>query len=161
MQNDMEWMKKYYTEEQLADLARRATPEVLERGQREWATLLKEVEAARASGVDPASDEAAKAAAVVERQTRHMSRLISDLLDISRITHGKFALDREVTLAGRHPDSDIFLDDITVSRRHAEIARTGDGYVVRDVGTLNGTYLTRERIDGTSFTGMARSRGSR
>ena len=44
---------------------------------------------------DPASDEAAKAAAVVERQTRHMSRLISDLLDISRITHGKFALDRE------------------------------------------------------------------
>ena len=44
---------------------------------------------------DPASDEAGKAAAVVERQTRHMSRLISDLLDISRITHGKFALDRE------------------------------------------------------------------
>ena len=44
---------------------------------------------------DPASDEAAKAAAVVERQTRHMSRLISDLLDISRIAHGKFALDRE------------------------------------------------------------------
>ena len=44
---------------------------------------------------DPASDEAMKAAAVVERQTRHMSRLISDLLDISRIAHGKFALDRE------------------------------------------------------------------
>ena len=44
---------------------------------------------------DPASDESAKAAAVVERQTRHMSRLISDLLDISRITHGRFALDRE------------------------------------------------------------------
>ncbi|HYJ48043.1 MAG TPA: MerR family transcriptional regulator [Pyrinomonadaceae bacterium] len=63
MQNDMEWMKKYYTEEQLADLARRATPEVLERGQREWATLLKEVEAARAAGVDPASDEAQQLAA--------------------------------------------------------------------------------------------------
>ncbi|HET7362925.1 MAG TPA: sensor histidine kinase, partial [Burkholderiales bacterium] len=44
---------------------------------------------------DPASDDAAKAAGVVERQTRHMSRLISDLLDISRVTHGKFALDRE------------------------------------------------------------------
>jgi signal transduction histidine kinase len=44
---------------------------------------------------DPASEDASKAAAVVERQTRHMSRLISDLLDISRITHGKFALDRE------------------------------------------------------------------
>ena len=59
----------------------------------------------------------------------------------------KFALDREVTRAGRHPDSDIFLDDITVSRRHAEFARTADGYVVRDVGSLNGTYLNRERID--------------
>ncbi|MGI9033774.1 MAG: FHA domain-containing protein [Acidimicrobiales bacterium] len=58
----------------------------------------------------------------------------------------KFALDQDVTRAGRHPDSDIFLDDITVSRRHAEIIRR-DGYVVRDVGSLNGTYLNRERID--------------
>lgn len=62
MQNDMEWMKKYYTEEQLADLARRGTPEVLERGEREWATLIKEVEAAVSAGVDPASDEAQKLA---------------------------------------------------------------------------------------------------
>ncbi len=59
----------------------------------------------------------------------------------------KFVLEGEVTRAGRHPDSDIFLDDITVSRRHAEIVRTGDGYVVRDAGSLNGTYLNRERID--------------
>ena len=59
----------------------------------------------------------------------------------------KFVLDGEVTRAGRHPDSDIFLDDITVSRRHAEIVRTGDGYLVRDAGSLNGTYLNRERID--------------
>ena len=59
----------------------------------------------------------------------------------------KFMLDADVTRAGRHPDSDIFLDDITVSRRHAEIVRTGDGFVVRDVGSLNGTYLNRERID--------------
>jgi pSer/pThr/pTyr-binding forkhead associated (FHA) protein len=49
--------------------------------------------------------------------------------------------------AGRHPDSDIFLDDVTVSRRHAEVVQTGDGYLVRDVGSLNGTYLNRERID--------------
>lgn len=68
------------------------------------------------------------------------------------VTHGdnagsKFALTDEVTTAGRHPDSTIFLDDITVSRRHAEIRRRGDGYVVRDVGSLNGTYLNRERID--------------
>ena len=59
----------------------------------------------------------------------------------------KFVLDGEVTRAGRHPESDIFLDDITVSRRHAEFVRKEDGYVVRDVGSLNGTYLNRERID--------------
>jgi pSer/pThr/pTyr-binding forkhead associated (FHA) protein len=60
----------------------------------------------------------------------------------------KFMLDADVTRAGRHPESDIFLDDITVSRRHAEFQRDGGGgYVVRDVGSLNGTYLNRERID--------------
>ena len=59
----------------------------------------------------------------------------------------KFALDREVTRAGRHPDSDIFLDDVTVSRRHAEVVRSSGGYRVRDVGSLNGTYLNRERIE--------------
>jgi hypothetical protein len=64
----------------------------------------------------------------------------------------KFTLDHDVTLAGRHPKSDIFLDDITVSRRHAEIVRQPDGYVVRDVGSLNGTYLNRERIDEAALT---------
>ena len=59
----------------------------------------------------------------------------------------KFVLEGDVTRAGRHPDSDIFLDDITVSRRHAEIVRRGDGYAVRDAGSLNGTYLNRERIE--------------
>ncbi len=59
----------------------------------------------------------------------------------------KFVLESEVTRAGRHPDSDIFLDDITVSRRHAEIVRRDSGYAVRDAGSLNGTYLNRERID--------------
>jgi len=59
----------------------------------------------------------------------------------------KFVLEGEVTRAGRHPDSDIFLDDITVSRRHAEIVRSGDSYSVRDAGSLNGTYLNRERIE--------------
>ena len=59
----------------------------------------------------------------------------------------KYILDQDVTRAGRHPDSDIFLDDITVSRRHAEIVRTPAGFDVRDVGSLNGTYLNRERIE--------------
>jgi pSer/pThr/pTyr-binding forkhead associated (FHA) protein len=59
----------------------------------------------------------------------------------------RFVLEDMVVSAGRHPESDIFLDDVTVSRRHAEIVRIGDGYVVRDVGSLNGTYLNRERIE--------------
>lgn len=63
MQHDTEWMKKYYTEEQLADLARRGTAEVLERGQREWQKFLAEVEAAAAEGLDPASERAQSLAA--------------------------------------------------------------------------------------------------
>ena len=63
-----------------------------------------------------------------------------------------FPLDTEVTRAGRHPDSEIFLDDITVSRRHAEFVRQGPGYAVRDVGSLNGTYLNRERLDEAPLT---------
>jgi DNA-binding transcriptional MerR regulator len=63
MQNDMEWMKKYYTEEQLAELAERGTPEVLERGQRDWAELIREVEAAVAEGLDPQSEKAQALAA--------------------------------------------------------------------------------------------------
>jgi pSer/pThr/pTyr-binding forkhead associated (FHA) protein len=58
-----------------------------------------------------------------------------------------FAVDKDVITAGRHPDSDIFLDDITVSRRHAEVRKSGSGLVVADVGSLNGTYLNRERIE--------------
>jgi pSer/pThr/pTyr-binding forkhead associated (FHA) protein len=53
----------------------------------------------------------------------------------------------DVTRAGRHPESDIFLDDITVSRRHAEFMKSHQGYTVRDVGSLNGTYVNRERIE--------------
>ena len=59
----------------------------------------------------------------------------------------KYLLDAEVTRAGRHPDSDIFLDDITVSRRHAEVVRRADGFHVIDVGSLNGTYVNRDRVE--------------
>lgn len=59
----------------------------------------------------------------------------------------RFVLEADVTRAGRHPESDIFLDDITVSRRHAEFVSQGRDFVVRDVGSLNGTYLNRERIE--------------
>jgi pSer/pThr/pTyr-binding forkhead associated (FHA) protein len=59
----------------------------------------------------------------------------------------RYVLDHAVTTLGRHPDSRVFLDDITVSRRHAEVRREGDGYQLVDVGSLNGTYLNRERVD--------------
>ena len=56
----------------------------------------------------------------------------------------RFLLDQPVTTSGRHPDSDIFLDDVTVSRRHAEFRMEGDKFEVVDVGSLNGTYVNRE-----------------
>jgi pSer/pThr/pTyr-binding forkhead associated (FHA) protein len=60
----------------------------------------------------------------------------------------RFLLDSDLTTAGRHPQSDIFLDDVTVSRRHVEFRRGPDGmFTVADVGSLNGTYVNRERID--------------
>jgi pSer/pThr/pTyr-binding forkhead associated (FHA) protein len=59
----------------------------------------------------------------------------------------RFVLDSEEVSAGRHPDSDIFLDDVTVSRRHAEFKREGERFTVSDDGSLNGTYVNRDRID--------------
>jgi FHA domain/zinc-ribbon domain len=51
------------------------------------------------------------------------------------------------TLIGRSPECDIFLDDVTVSRRHAEIVRDDDTFTIRDLGSLNGTYVNRKRIE--------------
>jgi len=59
----------------------------------------------------------------------------------------RYVLEGSAVTAGRSPDSDIFLDDVTVSRRHASFLPSGATYEVRDVGSLNGTYLNRERID--------------
>jgi pSer/pThr/pTyr-binding forkhead associated (FHA) protein len=59
----------------------------------------------------------------------------------------RFLLDVDVVNAGRHPDSEIFLDDVTVSRRHAVFNREGDTFTVSDVGSLNGTYVNRDRIE--------------
>ena len=64
----------------------------------------------------------------------------------------RFLLDTDVVTAGRHPDSEIFLDDVTVSRRHAEFLRHGSVFRVRDVGSLNGTYVNRERIDDSALS---------
>lgn len=59
----------------------------------------------------------------------------------------RFLLDADVTTAGRHPDADIFLDDVTVSRRHTEFLRHGTAFEIRDLGSLNGTYFDGVRID--------------
>ncbi|MGH8995060.1 MAG: FHA domain-containing protein [Acidimicrobiales bacterium] len=66
----------------------------------------------------------------------------------------RYQLEKSVTRAGRHPESEIFLDDITVSRRHAELERKTDGsIVIRDDGSLNGTYVNRERIEEQKLAG--------
>ena len=66
----------------------------------------------------------------------------------------RFLLDQDTTTAGRHPEADIFLDDVTVSRRHAEFRRNEGSFEVVDVGSLNGTYVNREpRNSQTLATG--------
>ncbi len=67
------------------------------------------------------------------------------------VAHGpnagaRFLLDRDITVAGRHPDSDIFLDDITVSRQHAQFQRVPGGFTIVDSGSLNGVYVNRQRV---------------
>ncbi|MBA2698284.1 MAG: FHA domain-containing protein [Nocardioidaceae bacterium] len=64
----------------------------------------------------------------------------------------RFLLDTDLVGAGRHPDSEIFLDDVTVSRRHAEFRRNGSNFSVSDVGSLNGTYVNRDRIDSVELS---------
>ncbi len=64
----------------------------------------------------------------------------------------RFVLDAPVVRVGRHPDSDIFLDDITVSRRHAEFVTEGTTTRLRDLGSLNGTYVNRERIEDAALS---------
>ncbi len=63
----------------------------------------------------------------------------------------RFLLDQPTTSAGRHPDSDIFLDDVTVSRRHAEFRSDSGEFQVVDVGSLNGTYVNREPVDSATL----------
>ncbi len=62
-----------------------------------------------------------------------------------------FTLNDTITSIGRHPESDIFLSDLTVSRRHAEVLANEGGFEVRDVGSLNGTYLNRQRVDSAQL----------
>jgi len=62
-----------------------------------------------------------------------------------------FLLAEERTLIGRSPECDVFLDDVTVSRRHAQIARNGPRFTIEDLGSLNGTFVNRRRIESTEL----------
>ncbi len=59
----------------------------------------------------------------------------------------RFLLDDDVSIAGRHPNADVFLDDVTVSRKHVEFVRTATGFEIKDLGSMNGTYLNGSRVD--------------
>lgn len=71
------------------------------------------------------------------------------LLIINRGGSGgsRILIDSDVTTVGRHPESDVFLDDITVSRHHAKFIRTDDGLFLEDLGSLNGTYVNRQVVE--------------
>lgn len=62
-----------------------------------------------------------------------------------------YLLDTDITRVGRHPDNEVFLDDVTVSRRHAEFRRDSGHFVLQDVGSLNGTYVNGDRIDSATL----------
>jgi hypothetical protein len=105
---------------------------------------------AEATGQTPMPTLSAEAQAAVDALP-----LGSALLVVRRGPNSgsRFLLDSDLTTAGRHPQSDIFLDDVTVSRRHVEFRRGPDGsFTVADVGSLNGTYVNRERIDQVALS---------
>jgi hypothetical protein len=91
-------------------------------------------------------------AATEEDELEHYLDGLAPGVGMLVVRHGpnagsSYRLENPSTAIGRHPDSDIFLDDITVSRRHVVVEHDGDGYTLRDVGSLNGTYVNRARVD--------------
>lgn len=63
----------------------------------------------------------------------------------------RYLLNSDLVTIGRNPDNDIFLDDVTVSRKHAEFLRNSRGYSVKDSGSLNGTYVNGELAESTDL----------
>jgi len=97
--------------------------------------------------VDPLLDAPGTSDDIVVDLDRLSSGVASLVVRSGSQAGDALALNDQVTHLGRHPDSEIMLDDITVSRRHAEVVRTEEGYVVRDAGSLNGTYVNQRRIE--------------
>lgn len=104
-------------------------------------------------GLAPVADDVEEAPVALSARDREAVEALpagSALLIVQRgpNTGARFLLDPEVTNAGRSPKADIFLDDVTVSRKHAVfVALPGGGYGVRDSGSLNGTYVNRQRVE--------------
>lgn len=107
-------------------------------------------------GEDFAAAMNAQAAGVTPEEREAINALpsASALLIVRRGPNSgaRFLLDADITTAGRHPDADIFLDDVTVSRRHAEFIRHGTAFEVKDLGSLNGTYFDGVRVESAMLT---------
>ena len=103
-------------------------------------------------GITPVPDDIEEAPVVLSARDREAVNALpagSALLIVQRgpNTGARFLLDPNVTNAGRSPKADIFLDDVTVSRKHCQFLADNGGHIVRDSGSLNGTYVNRERVD--------------
>ncbi len=99
------------------------------------------------SKVDPLQESAGSADDVVVNLADLPTEAASLVVRNGSQAGTALSLAARITRLGRHSDSEISLDDITVSRRHAEIERADGGYLVRDTGSLNGTYVNQKRID--------------
>ena len=103
-------------------------------------------------GITPVPDDSEETPVVLSARDREAVNALpagSALLIVQRgpNTGARFLLDPNVTNAGRSPKADIFLDDVTVSRKHCQFIADNGGHIVRDSGSLNGTYVNRERVD--------------
>jgi len=85
--------------------------------------------------------------------------VVSELLDGSALllvqkgpnAGARYLLNSDCVTVGRNPDSEIFLDDVTVSRKHAQFLRSGKSFLVQDSGSLNGTYVNGELAEKTDL----------
>lgn len=87
---------------------------------------------------------------------RHVINELSDGNALLLVQKGpnagaRYLLNSDLITVGRNPESDIFLDDVTVSRKHAEFIRIGNGFSVHDNGSLNGTYVNGELAEKTEL----------